>query len=393
VRRTIVHAHAAEENLGDRLIVDAIRGALRARLPQHELEFIDALPGTAANALALDRPSDPSIQRAIDRADLVVIGGGELVGAYRGYLGLGLVASASGVPTVWLGVGGRIPDGRVDQIHARFALKRAEVIVTRDAASYADLVREVPGVRVHDGVDVAFGWRPELRADRGEAPEFGVCLRGPERSDRPWDRAAFVRLARQIEVLAKRGLRPVFFTFLNERDARRVGSPNLRGSFSSDAAVHDLVRDEIPDVASDLLVAEGNLTRVTQRLQGLRFMLGMRLHALILSAHCAVPFIALDYAPKVVEFADLVGAREWVVRPDEIDSHLPALAARLCDPGERARQATRLVTATAALRERAMAQLELVAPLLEAPRSRRRRPLARATTRAWLRVAELHARL
>jgi hypothetical protein len=40
-----------------------------------------------------------------------------------------------------------------------------------------------------------------------------------------------------------------------------------------------------------------------------------------------------------------------------------------------------------------MAQLELVAPLLEAPRSRRRRPLARATTRAWLRVAELHARL
>jgi polysaccharide pyruvyl transferase WcaK-like protein len=381
------------ENLGDRLIVDAIRGALRERLPNYELEFVDALPGASAAGLALDRPSDPSILRAIERADLVVVGGGELVGPYRGYLGVTLLARACGVPTVWLGVGGCIPTGRVDRIHARLALKRAAAIVTRDPTSYAHLVRELPGAPVHDGVDVAFAWRPELRAEPCEAQEFGVCLRGPERPDRPWDRATFLRLAHQIEGLAAQGLRPVFFTFLNERDARRVGSPNLAGSFSSDAAVHDLVRDEIPELDSDLVIAEGDLTRVTQRLQGLRYMIGMRLHALILSAHCGVPFIALDYAPKVVEFADLVGAGEWVVRPEEIETRLPALAERLSDPGLRAKQVASLAAATASLRARATAQLELVAPLLEAPCPRRRRPIASATTRAWLRMAELHARL
>jgi len=389
----ILHAHAPIENLGDRLIVQALRDALRDRLPHHDLVFEDALPVSAPGGHSLATLPDREIENAAAAADLVVLGGGELIGPYRGYLGLALLASAVATPAVWLGVGGRIAGGRVDRAYARAVLRRASSVVTRDPTTFAHLEGVVPPRRLHDGVDVAFGWRPPAGAVQA-VPEaaFGICLRGPERADRPWDREAFSALAREIEAIAARGLRPVFLTFLNARDADRIGSPNLPGTFHSDEEVHDFVTERLRGVGAEVVHADGDLDGVAKRMAGLRFVLGMRLHALVLAARCGVPFVALDYAPKVVEFATRVGSSAFVVTPDEVTSRLPKLADELTSEGHRAAESRRLVRAMESLALRARAQLDSVEALLAAPRAPRNRPLRRAAARACLRVMEAHAR-
>lgn len=391
--RRIFHAHAAVENLGDALIVEAMHGSLRRLLPELELVFESASPGVSGQHRTLPRRIDADTRQAIDAADLLLIGGGELVGPFPEYLGAAGWALASGVPTVWLGVGGRVSGGRVDRMHTRAALRRAHAVITRGPQSFASLSQDVPDAPLHDGVDVAFGWEPSLRRDVPPRAEFGVCLRGPERRDRPWDRDAFARLAREVDALAVRGLRPVFFTFLSERDARRIGSPNVTGSFASDAEVHALVHSHMTSEPAEVIVAEGDLRRVAERMQSLQFLIGMRLHALILATHCAVPFVALDYAPKVVEFAELAGAGEWVVRPDELDARLPGLTARLCDPTTRADRSRALAITAQQLRARADAQIAPVAQLLASPPRRASRLVPRAVARAWLPLAGFHSRV
>ncbi len=392
-KRTIFHAHAAVENLGDRLIVEAIRAGLRERAPELELEFTNASPGRASASLLLSQPLDPAVREALRAADLLLIGGGELVGPYAGYLCAALEAAAMGMPVVWLGVGGRLGGGRLDRFYMRTVLRQARAVITRDPETFSHLAEVVAPDRLHDGVDVALAWTPPGEDTKEPGDEFGICLRGPERRERPWDRTAFRQLAREIQKIAQRGLRPVFFSFLSEEDARRIGSPNRRGSFTSDDEVNYLVMKELGDPPPEVVVADGDIERVTSRLRSLRFLIGMRLHALILSAHCKVPFIALDYAPKVAEFARLVGAEDQLVRPEQVASHVPPLAARLCDPAVRAVRSAALAAAMEPLRRRAAAQLEAVTELLRQPRARARRRTVEAAARLATQLMGLHARI
>jgi hypothetical protein len=242
------------------LITDAIHGPLSALLPEHEILFHDASPGSGTDGISLQ--THAAVRRAIEAADLVLIGGGELIGPHAEYLDVAVAAAAADVPTVWLGVGGRVRGGRLDRIYTRALLRRAEAIVTRDPRTFAHLSKEVPAARLYDGVDVAFAWQPPAATAAEARAEFGVCLRGPEQRNRSWDRETFARLAREVAALANQGLRPVFFTFLSGRDARRIGSPNLAGSFSSDESAR-FRRRRCP--ACRWVVVAGRISRVVER--------------------------------------------------------------------------------------------------------------------------------
>lgn len=392
-RCVIFHAHAPVENFGDRLIVEAVRETLREALPDRALVFEDASRCSGSSRHRLSAPLAADARHALEAADLALIGGGELVGPFSEYLGVGLLAAAAGVPAVWLGVGGAVSGGRVDRLYTRFVLRRAEAIVTRGPHSFERIRAAVPEARLYEGVDVAFGWTPPDAAGAGRADEFGICLRGPERRDRLWDREAFVRLAGQIDALAARGLRPVFLTFLSAHGAERIGSPNLDESFRSDAEVHAFVREHMRATGVEEVVVEGDLTTAVRRMRALRFLIGMRLHSLVLAAQCGTPSLALDYAPKIAELADVLGCAEWQVPPEDVGTRLPALAERLCDPPVAETQADLLRNAARALRLRARAQIAPVVAAIEAPRTRELRLVQRTAARLWQQAAAIHARL
>ena len=76
--------------------------------------------------------------------------------------------------------------------------------------------------------------------------------------------------------------------------------------------------------------------------------IGERLHASILAAACATPFVALEYRPKVRDFARSIGVEDLVVRTDELQNLDDAVAGAL-QGGDRLR--TRLTTSVAEIRD------------------------------------------
>ena len=59
--------------------------------------------------------------------------------------------------------------------------------------------------------------------------------------------------------------------------------------------------------SAPMLLPECSLARAAAILRGARVVIGMRLHALILAARFAVPFLAIPYDPKVAALCDDLG--------------------------------------------------------------------------------------
>lgn len=76
--------------------------------------------------------------------------------------------------------------------------------------------------------------------------------------------------------------------------------------------------------------------------------IGERLHASILAAACATPFVALEYRPKIRDFAKSIGAEDLVVRTDELERLDGAVSAAL-QSGDQLR--SRLTTAVEEIRD------------------------------------------
>jgi polysaccharide pyruvyl transferase WcaK-like protein len=90
------------------------------------------------------------------------------------------------------------------------------------------------------------------------------------------------------------------------------------------------LRDSLGD-GGDLLDARMQCAEVLTRLSGCELFLGEKLHANAMAAVAGVPFIALEYQPKVRDFAASVAMEEWVLstaerRVDEVVRKLEQMA-------------------------------------------------------------------
>ena len=53
----------------------------------------------------------------------------------------------------------------------------------------------------------------------------------------------------------------------------------------------------------------------------LNLVIGVRMHALILSASCGVPFIGINYAPKGTSFCKMMGMDDYSILAEELDKN------------------------------------------------------------------------
>jgi hypothetical protein len=74
-----------------------------------------------------------------------------------------------------------------------------------------------------------------------------------------------------------------------------------------------------------------DLGRTLDLIAGSSLVIGERLHAVVLAAAMDVPFVAVEYRPKLRDFAASIGAEEWCLRTDEVASLGPLVQARLTD--------------------------------------------------------------
>ena len=90
-----------------------------------------------------------------------------------------------------------------------------------------------------------------------------------------------------------------------------------------------------------------DLEDTMQWLGSAELVIGERLHASILAAACATPFVALEYRPKIRDFAKSIEAEDLVVRTDDLQE-LDATVSRALQDGDRVR--SRLQKAVAHVR-------------------------------------------
>ncbi len=240
--------------------------------------------------------------RTAKRGDLLLLGGGTLInrGSYIAWLE---DQDSPRLERAVLGTGVANPDFWGDRHQARRWtewLRTCAYIGVRGPAS-AEVLADWGLDEVEVVGDPALLLRPEGTRREGLVVVAPCRTRGELWGES--DDQVFEHLAKLVAALASRGHEVQIMSSHPDDDGpaveimRSAGHPDLpylAGYRDMDRAL-DLL------ASADLVVAE-------------------RLHAAVLAAAASTPFVALEYRPKVRDFARSVGLEEFTLRTDRLDS-------------------------------------------------------------------------
>jgi polysaccharide pyruvyl transferase CsaB len=383
VSHLLVCGAAGYTNLGDDAILWGMLTQLREAMGARAIRVAGGpnlgplVQSFDASAVGYD--DRPELARAIEEADLIVLGGGGLLydAGYETTLArmfgdqpdrqwlyemarVAAAGSAAGPPVMMYSVGaGPLLTGAGRRV-ARFIASQSKVVTVRDRAS-ADLLCEcgVPRTRVHVAADPALlvegateetvlGQIDALKASR---PWIALNLR-------PWgEPPAAERLTTGAAEFARRvrdqlGGTVILLPFQRSPDDDRPPLEAVeRGSGQASVLIDSI------SAPSDMVAALSQVDVVV----------GMRLHALVLALCAGTPFVALSYDEKVTEFAHAAGLEAYVhpagaFEPAEVIASCEALLR------DRAEVAAELSTCREELRKAAGLPAELARGLVEGGR-------------------------
>ncbi len=284
-------------NLGDEALLDVIVSRLRAAYPDGSIDVLSADPAATAARLKVEstpRADLGTVRRAIDRADVVLSGGGGLlqnVTSLRSllyYAGIVRTATRARKRTMIFAqsIGPLDVFGRAV---VRACCGGVAAATVRDERSRRLLASLLPGVRVERTADPVFLFEPasvplDLAAEGLAGPGPLVVV-----SARHWNHneATIALLAAAVDRLA------------SEHGAQVAFLP-LGGASDADVSTSVIRRAK----SAPLLLPEMTLAQAAQIIGHAALVIGMRLHSLIIAARLGIPFCAVPYDPKVSALLD-----------------------------------------------------------------------------------------
>jgi polysaccharide pyruvyl transferase CsaB len=291
--RVLLSGYYGFGNLGDEALLEVIVGRMRARFPGTSVEVLSASPTLTARRYGVNadqRWDWRAVRAAIGRADVVLSGGGGLLQNATSFRSLlyyaGVVREAVRAKRKTMifaqSIGPLDLWGRI--VVRRFCRGIARATV-RDERSRALLSSLLPNVQIERTADPVFLYDPpdeslDLSAE-GLGAESGPYAVVSVRKV-PALREVTPVVARCVDRLS--GLHGIRVAFLP-----------LGGVGDAEAST-EIIR---ACKTAPVLLPECPLPKAAAILRGARVVVGMRLHALVLAARAAVPFLALAYDPKV----------------------------------------------------------------------------------------------
>jgi len=311
-------------NLGDEALLDVIVGRLRARYPAATIDVLSADPAGTSKRLgvtATPRGDIGAVTRAIDRADVVLSGGGGLlqnVTSLRSliyYAGIIRRATRARKPTMIFAqsVG---PLDVLGRAVVRVCCGGVAAATVRDERSRTLLAPLIPNLTVEHTADPVFVFEPpseplDLRAEGLDGPGPLAIV-----SVRRWQHreTTVANVAAIVDRLAEEhGVQVAFLPLGGPPDAD-VSTAIIRRAKSAPVL--------LPDVS---------LAQAAQIIGRASLVIGMRLHALIIAARLGIPFAAIPYDPKVTSLlSDLAYPLPPLFVPGERVT-MPALLRRADD--------------------------------------------------------------
>jgi polysaccharide pyruvyl transferase CsaB len=391
VSHVLICGAAGYTNVGDDAILLGTLAQLGESLPGRRFrvaggpELQSLLRDSEAIPVSYDDRSE--LARAIEEADLVILGGGgllydvgydadlaRLLGSpperYWLYEAARIAAAAAAAGRTLMlysiGAGPLLTDAA--QRVAKFVCGHARAITVRDQRS-ADLLAScgVSRSRLHVAADPAIVVEPEADADL--AQRLGVAGR-----PRPW-------IAVNVRPWGDKGQRRELVSVTAETLSilhRRLGGTAVLLPFQR---LHDddlSPLQEIADAAAgcEPVVVNSSLNplEVTSFLSGCEAVIGMRLHSLLLAVCAGTPFVGLSYDEKVEEFARATGFAECTRDVSEVTAEwLAGSCQALLEQGD---IGSRLTAARDRIRDSAGTSPEVAKSLLEEGLVPRAQPVA-----------------
>lgn len=285
--KVLVSGYYGFGNTGDEAIALAITRELKKQ--GHTPVLLSENPAETARLYgcqSVARMKPGALLPALLSARVVLSGGGGLLQDKTSrrtlsyYLGIIRLARLLGKRTVVFNQSvGPLSDSGKKQVASACAGLR---MIVRDKGSL-DLLRNM-GMRAELGGDPALLLHPSPEVTR-DPHRVIIAPRGDVTESLP-------ALRRTVKRLREQGRRVVVLSFMPDQDDGAARS--LDGD--------ELVSTRDPQVALDAIAASG-------------FVIGVRLHALILAAAAGVPFCGLAYDPKITGFCHDAGAPVHATQP------------------------------------------------------------------------------
>ena len=333
--RILIAGYFGFTNVGDEAVLATMIQDLRSAMPDVAITVTSQSPSETARAYDVDVVDWHLMSQVFDeieRSNLVLLGGGGLFNSYLTYepdvlltqghslfssfvFGTPIAAALARRPTVVFGVGASEILTEGARRHARAAIAFATACCVRDFGSKEILTKlGCDPERIEVTADPAFNLASAahgtvsrlLRAQSIDhpGPTIGVVLRNwPISGD-----------AEQRDAAVARSLT----SFTRELHAQVLFIPFDHfaplAELSQDTDAIERVRSRLPrDVRSHVLSGIHPPEVVAGIVARCDVVLGMRLHAVVLSAKSGVPFVALNYDQKVRNMAEMIGMRDYVV--------------------------------------------------------------------------------
>jgi polysaccharide pyruvyl transferase CsaB len=312
------------ENTGDEAVLLGTIAALRAAMPDIAITVFSAQPEQTAErygvvSVPIGRRFEGliAIASTIRRADLFLLGGGGLlqdreVRIVPFWLSRFFLALTVHTPAVFFAQGVGPLDTRLGRGLTRAAASRAAAITVRDIPS-ARLLQSL-GVKrtVHVTADAALALEPLPKPDAYTRARWGL---EPNRPYLAFVPRGWPGMAEMADDIAQ--------TLAGFARGSGVGIALVPFQMPDDRPVVDRIVSAWPDNAdAPVVVYSGSDPRTMQVvLSGMEMVVGMRLHAAILSALQGVPVLGLGYDPKVALFFERLSLPEWSL---VWDADLPA---------------------------------------------------------------------
>ncbi|HTX57550.1 MAG TPA: polysaccharide pyruvyl transferase CsaB [Candidatus Acidoferrales bacterium] len=289
--RVLLSGYYGFGNLGDEALLEVIVTQLRARFPAARIDVLSATPQETAAAYGVEstpRWSMRAVREAVERADVVVSGGGGLLQTatsarsivyYAGIL-REAVRQRRKAMIFAQSIG---PLDVLGRIVVRSFCRGVDRATVRDAQSLKLLQGLLPQTPVEQTADPVFLY---------DLPVENVDLESEGLGTEPYAIVSVRKvsglkdgqhvIARAVDRLASQhGVRVAFLPMGGAGDAE-VSTTIIRLCKSA-----------------PMLLPESSLERAAAIIRGAHAVIGMRLHALILAARFAVPLLAIPYDPKV----------------------------------------------------------------------------------------------
>lgn len=311
-KSVVISGYYGFNNIGDEAVLSSIISALRKHMPNVELTVLSQSPGQTKalyGVRAINRWDIKTIMHTIKNSDLLISGGGSLLQDVTSskvipyYLGVVKIAQFYKKPVVFYSQGvGPVTKGPGKFLIKQIVNKVNHIFVREEGSKKLLESLGVNKAPITVAIDPVLGIEPKkevvdkVKALLVEGKKVGFYIR-------PWkdDQRMIEQIAHLAQYIENKGYHVYFIPMYYKEDLK----------ISQEIA--NKVTGNVHVIPQELTIDE-----VVAYTTQFDFIVGMRLHSLIMAHAVDVPMIGLSYDPKVRGFLNEVGT-PYCMDVDKID--------------------------------------------------------------------------